>query len=358
MKKDKLIIALIPPMKEALNNPQCWTFYNNRKGTDTLTGIYWGILSEFQDWKNIDYFIFCNFYLEWGIPILKKINKLGMRNRIIYYMAEPEVVLFYHSKKYLSLISKFTDCIITWNKELIDNENVFFSLPYSWQDLECKPDDYSSKPFEEKRLLCCICGNKKSKGKYELYSERKKVIEYFESNNPNDFDLFGTGWEVCGYKNYMGTCKYKYDVYADYRFALSFENAGNLKGGVTEKILDCINYGIVPVYTGVDDILDYIPQDCFIDYKMFESVSQMYHYLKSMDEEKYNSYIHAQQKYLESGRYKEFTVDFWSDRVLKIIQKKRKGRKKTNWIYFLPLYGYVMYMKIKCSVKKILLPHK
>ncbi len=358
MKDGIMTIALIPPMQEALKNPKCWTFYNNRKGLDTESGIYWGILSEFDDWSKIDYFLFCNFYFEWSLPILRKINMLQMRDRIIYYMAEPDVVLFYHSKKYLPLIQKFTDCIITWNKELVNDKIVFFSLPFSWQNLECRPESYSPKTFKEKGLLCCISGNKKSRGKNELYSERKKVIEYFEMHHADDFDLFGNGWESCGYKNYRGTCKFKHDVYSNYRFALSFENIRNMKGGVTEKIFDCINYGIVPIYIGADDILDYIPKECFIDYNMFHSISQMYEYLKTMDEEKYSSYIHAQQEYLDLGGYKEFTIDSWSKRVRGIIRRKRKGKRKAKWVYFLPLYGFRMFMKIKCSMKKILMPYR
>ena len=63
------------------------------------------------------------------------------------------------------------------------------------------------------------------------------------------------------YPFYQGKCDKKAETYHKYKFAICFENMKNIKGYVTEKILDCLTAGIVPVYAGADNIEEYVFED-------------------------------------------------------------------------------------------------
>lgn len=328
-------IAIVPYSMEVLKEPNSWLFYRRLKECYKGTDISWNIISEYDSWDEVDYFVFYNFYYSWGIKILKKINKMHMRDRIVFCMMEPAAVHFYHTKKYLPFIKKFTDCIVTWNKDMVDNKTVFFSLFHSWQNRENKILEDSSIEFENKKLLCNISGNKHSSFPTELYSERRKVIEYFEDHHSEDFDLYGTGWDTCNYKNYRGRCATKGEVYRNYKFALSLENEKDVRGYITEKIMDCIYYGIVPIYEGADDILEYIPQECFIPYSRFDTIEDLYQYIKSIDERQYRSYMEARDRFIAQRRYEGFTAQAWGKNVLRAIEiYKGNGPSRTAALWF------------------------
>lgn len=346
-------IAIIPYEKELLDEPEHCPLYRKLKAHYAGSDIKWRMLSEFQDWKSVDYFVFCNFYYPWGIGILKEINRLHMRNRVIFCMMEPETVHFYHAKRFIPFIKKFTDCIITWNRNLIDGKTVFFTLFHSWQVQEEKRGIYQPKRFDERKLICNISGNKKSNHPNELYSERRKVIEYFEKNHSDDFDLYGIGWDKRKYKNYKGRCESKEEIYQNYRFALCLENEKNVPGYITEKIMDCISDGIVPIYMGATDITDYIPQDCFIPYDQFGTLEELYSYLTEMDERHYSAYLQAHARFIDEKRYEDFTAEAWSANVLMAIRQfTPNGPLYTGkqWFFMLDLWHKIYILLLRAHV--------
>ena len=107
----------------------------------------------------------------------------------------------------------------------------------------------------------------------DLYRDRLEAIRHF-SHDPK-FDLYGHGWNApvryedgryheSIVRSYRGEIPKKLSVLQNYKFSICFEN--NIFGGlVTEKIIDCIFAGCIPVYWGAPDITDYVPKNCFID---------------------------------------------------------------------------------------------
>jgi hypothetical protein len=55
----------------------------------------------------------------------------------------------------------------------------------------------------------------------------------------------------------------KLEVLARYNFALCAENQA-IEGYVTEKVVDCLLAGTIPIYWGASDLRDYVPENCFI----------------------------------------------------------------------------------------------
>ncbi|MGL4474126.1 MAG: glycosyltransferase family 10 domain-containing protein, partial [Shewanella sp.] len=202
------------------------------------------------------------------------------------------------------------DKIFTWHDELVDNIK-YFKINFSHKF----PKDqiiYNSNHilFSEKKLCALISGNKKVKHQLELYTERVKVIRWFEKNTVNEFDLFGSGWDkytssnryvnylinrisilsryfVPKFNSYKGLVDSKLETLKGYKFAICYENAREIPGYITEKIFDCFFAGCVPVYFGAPNITEHIPKNCFIDRRNFSSDTELYFYMKNISIEDY-----------------------------------------------------------------------
>lgn len=171
--------------------------------------------------------------------------------------------------------------------------------------------------FSERKLCVMIAGNKDSAHPQSLYQERRKVIFYFEWLNRyaqiDDFDLYGIGWE--GWLLWKGKVPNKWEVYKNYKFAICYENMGDQRGYITEKIFDAFIGGTVPIYLGATNISDVIPKECFIDRREFVSEEALYQFLKKMDRDTYTSYLKAIEEYLQSPKSKLFSIDHFINTI-------------------------------------------
>ena len=87
----------------------------------------------------------------------------------------------------------------------------------------------------------------------------------------------------------------------------SYENTKNINGYITEKIFDSFHAGCIPIYLGADNITNYIPQNCFIDKRMFKSYNELYVFLKTMTKHEYLTYLQNIKEFLNSDKAKLFT---------------------------------------------------
>ena len=79
--------------------------------------------------------------------------------------------------------------IYTWYNDLVDNVRYFkLSFPF----LRPMVDDLV--PFENRKLCTLVASNRYSNHPDELYSEERKVAEFFTEAEGDSFDLFGWGW--------------------------------------------------------------------------------------------------------------------------------------------------------------------
>jgi hypothetical protein len=74
------------------------------------------------------------------------------------------------------------------------------------------------------------------------------------------------------------------------RFSYCYENSRDLSNYITEKIFDSLVNGCVPVYWGADNVLDYIPDNCFIDRRKFANTAEVHRFLAAMDATAYAQY--------------------------------------------------------------------
>lgn len=146
----------------------------------------------------------------------------------------------------------------------------------------------------------------------DLYRLRWKMVRRFGTNPA--FLLRGVGWDASihgkgswwcptvRYANVPSPCADKMAVLGECRFALTIENAV-YPGYVTEKIFDGLRAGAVPVYMGAPDIVDFVPPDCFVDYRDFPSPAKLWQHLAAMPETRWAQYREAGRVFLNSQHY-------------------------------------------------------
>ncbi len=203
--------------------------------------------------------------------------------------------------------------VFTWDDDLVDGKKFFkFYYPVLRQRGEVVP-------FEKKKFCTMIARRLSSSHPKQLYKERENTIRFFEKKR-GEFDLYGMYWEKRKFKNWRGPVDDKMAVLKNYKFSICYENMGDVKGYITEKIFDCFGAGVVPVYWGASNVTDYIPGDCFIDRRKFKDNEEMYRFLKGMKKEEYEGYLERAGAFLKSEKARLFTAENLAKAFLEIIR--------------------------------------
>jgi hypothetical protein len=224
----------------------------------------------------------------------------GPKEKLILLLWEPPVIEpFAYDKSFHKPFSK----IFTGNDDLVDNVR-YFKLYYP--EYRNMIEDVVN--FDEKKLCCLMARDRNSSHPNELYSERRKVIDFFEKKMNGTFDLYGTGWNR--YKNYKGSVPDKIACIKHYRFCYCYENVKNINGWITEKIFNCFQAGCVPIYWGAKNIEMYIPKSCFVAREDFANDEDLYTFISTMQREQYEEYLYNIKNYLDNDpRAQLFSLD-------------------------------------------------
>lgn len=229
--------------------------------------------------------------------------------------------------------------IFTYNDAQIDSDR-FIKLNYSF----CMPSSIPMNLLPKKKLCVMIAGYKSSRHPQELYGERLAAIKWFELNHPEDFDLYGVGWDKgrlgrrlpqwlasrIGWLGrlgapdvplYRGRVERKRDVMGRYRFALCYENIKDVPGYITEKLFDAFFAGTVPVYLGADNITDHVPADCFIDLRKFPDYSSLYEELSGMTDKRYLEYLEKIEEFINGKEGRSFSCEAFAETILAEIKR-------------------------------------
>ena len=286
--------------------------YLNKRDIDIIT---YDIPTKQKPFK----YVYFDMPYPWDLKAWRKI--IVNTNKNILICNEPPIVIPFN---YMKNFHVFFTKVYTWYDKLVDNKKYFkIRLPKSSDGIDTKP-----KNFKRKKFLVLINRNMSffypfeilSPFGKELYSERIKSIEFFEQHIPNNFFLYGRGWNkpkkhslsenVFGFKKYStykGEIDNKIELLSNFKYSLCFENLTDATGYVTEKIFDCLKAKCVPIYWGATDIEKYIPKNCFIDFRDFRSYDKLLKYLNSIDEKIYNNYIVNIQNLLKDKKF----IDTW-----------------------------------------------
>jgi hypothetical protein len=177
------------------------------------------------------------------------------------------------------------------------------------------PDQWAYRP----KTLCTVMSNKfmptyamdEKIRPFELHSKRKHAIEELNVKQ-GVLDIYGKGWTPV-LEIPVGQ---KIQVMRDYRYSLCFENF-KMPGYVTEKIIDSLVAGTIPIYLGAPDIDDFIGTECFVDaYGDLSDWSGFEKWFRSQGP----SFVNSAQKFLKSELGLRFSYGAFAERLLKLLE--------------------------------------
>lgn len=281
--------------------------------------------------------VFDNMYYQ-IVPKIWELYHKKLLHKTVYIDYEPPTGhCKNHDDKGIKHLSKIFNKVITYNDDLVDNKRIikgnianFFSEEISY-----------NKDFKNRKLICMVANNTNNKEiidmlnfwnstkyfnnrnirphKKSIYHKRLEAAKFF-SNKTNEFDLYGNKWP-----NKLGNClkggllrEEKIQTISQYKFIVSFDSFYKQNGYISEKIFDAFISKTIPIYLGANNIKQYIPENCFIDFNNFSSYEKLYEYLCNMTEKEFESRIKSIEEFLVSEKFKNI---FSSNASAKIIKE-------------------------------------
>lgn len=206
--------------------------------------------------------------------------------------------------------------IYTWDDDIIDNEKYF---KYYFPDLMSMISNIPS--FADKKLCTMIVRNWHPE-------HRRPVLEFFSEKPKGEFEFYGSPFPKLLFSNcYKGRIPgnncgpEKINVLKNYRYCFCFENRIDLNGYISEKIFPCFAAGCVPIYWGAPNIEDYIPKECYIDYRDFQNLEELYLFLKAMTEDVYENYLDSIRMFLSSEEAQRFSPENFSQTLFEAVSQ-------------------------------------
>lgn len=249
--------------------------------------------------------------------------------KVIFFILEPKIVNPW-AWKYLRFYMSLHKVFLSWSGDLAKKypkKFIEFKVPVPFDRFK-----YSYYQSKKKRNLCLMMqSNKLSKVKGELYSLRREIIRYFEKRGDNLLDLYGFGWNtndtfklrgsIPFHTNlYKGISPDKWETFSEYWFVFCIQNS--IPAGDFEyDPFMAMATGTVPIYLPPPNTDEYIPKGTYINYNDFKNLDELTSYLQSIvNTKEYEEYRRKGWEYLNSEKYRPFTVEKFCEDVYRAIQ--------------------------------------
>ena len=166
----------------------------------------------------------------------------------------------------------------------------------------------------------------------ELQTKRLEIIELFALQNK--IDIFGRQWQNLSklpsqWQKRLSPvirrlnpqpCEDKIETMSSYKFAVCFENVA-YPGYVTEKIIDCLVAGAIPLYLGAPDITDFVPQDAFINVRNFDDFQHLDEYMQNIDSQTAMKIINAGRNFLSSSAGQKHSFEGFAQFLFELLKR-------------------------------------
>jgi hypothetical protein len=164
-------------------------------------------------------------------------------------------------------------------------------------------------------FLLMMHSNRMSRCSGELYTLRRRILEYFDARDDGLLNLYGHDWNddtspiPFHTRSLRGTTEDKHLTYAQHRFALCLDNCV-APGYIQYDPFISMAVGTVPVYLPMPDAHLSIPQDTYINFNDFDSFEAMVDRLKAVaaDPEIYEGYRQRGWEFITSEAFEPFTI--------------------------------------------------
>ena len=164
-----------------------------------------------------------------------------------------------------------------------------------------------------------------------LHDRRLELLDVLAQNGR--LALFGGGWDnlynlPAEWRNrlgglscsYFGRCINKIDTMRKYRYALCIENMV-APGYITEKLIDCMMAGVVPIYIGAPDIEKYVPPDSFIDGRQFDKPQELLDYIDELSAQRWNHIVQEGRYFLHSYEGSRYSYEGFAALIIDLIHR-------------------------------------
>lgn len=171
-----------------------------------------------------------------------------------------------------------------------------------------------------------------SSWRLQLHDARIDLLQVLGSRD--EVEVFGRGWNDTGNMPpnqaaklatirsvFHGPCNDKHELLSRYKFTIAYENTA-YPGYVTEKVIDAIVAGSVPVYLGAPDITEQLPATAFIDARAFSSPEAISARMEQMTESEAAAMMDAGQQFLRSPQGQRHTYEGFGEWVVSLISGK------------------------------------
>ena len=253
------------------------------------------------------------------------------------------------------------DAVVTYDPHLCDDRKYFrFFLPFMPPRTAA-----ANPPFEQRKPLVMVNTNRYfsifalrgqglpgipffgpaltgwslplnkllTQNKGELYSRRRKLARLADKCCPGVLEVYGAGWKgeyiswvhkFIPHRPYAGAKSAqtnKQQVLPDYRFVVAFENFTGDMGYISEKMLDALSVGVVPIYLGDAHITDHFPADAFVDARQFRNGRELLDFARDCSQERWSALRAAGQAFVASPAAQKFYPQSYAQNIARIICK-------------------------------------
>lgn len=165
----------------------------------------------------------------------------------------------------------------------------------------------------------------------ELQNKRLEFVEFFGSKNV--LKLYGNGWAdldnlpIHWEERLETTVRQlnpkpiddKFEAISNCKFNLCMENL-RYKGYITEKIIHSFVAGSIPVYLGAPDVEKFIPKNCFVDVRDFDTMQELFDFMQSITEEKAQEYLKKGREFLESEQGQKYSFKGYANFLSQLVK--------------------------------------
>ena len=185
---------------------------------------------------------------------------------------------------------------------------------------------------QKNSFLCMVLRNKKKAvrynsmlphhKKYKLYSNmgyRVKADKLFCDMLGKAYVSYGRGWDDRRFAGDIPDTYGQMDVFAEHKFSFVPENA-DIKGYITEKPINAMVCGSIPICYGPPDIGDYLPPGTYINGKDF-SIKDLITEIKFMSDRSVQNYRNKIKMFVTSKQAEKFSSVAFAKVIMKILEE-------------------------------------
>lgn len=338
-----------------------WSAYLNKNPNKTV--IYpdkWFGPKSPQEYKTIDLFPDEWVCLSEDLPLMEVNlvdeafkhleNKSGKYSQV--HRKIPKYITYVRDKQNYDGVTLVTDNMVNTDfaKSIVSTHKIAWLLecrninPISYNTFEEWKDNYDFvlthdsellKNYPDITKLCNFGGTWIKNNNYGLYNKTKGFSMIYSHKNQTEghrlrhqiASLFNEGIDLLGNGTPSPlTCKEEGLV--DYQYSIIIENV-KLNDYFTEKLIDCLMVGTIPIYWGCPNISNYFDTNSILTFSNIEELNDI---ILSINDNTYDSKLPSIKHNLEEAKNYCITEDFMYKNILNPLYKKWWGNTDSSII--------------------------